>query len=91
MWFLCLFFCCRPLDELPLREIGAALDDPFDDEEPQVYFFGWTFVLPGYVERKKMAVSFSKKSFFYWIYRRVAKTHRILYLHRSFSAKVTYI
>jgi len=37
---LCKLFCCRPLDELPLREIGGALDDPFDDEAPQVSSVG---------------------------------------------------
>ena len=30
------------------------------------------------------------KMMYYWLYR-VAKTHRIPYLYRSFSAKVTYI
>jgi hypothetical protein len=28
-----------PVEELPLREIAAAIDDPFDDEEPQSSFF----------------------------------------------------
>ena len=25
-----------PMDELPLQEIAEAIDDPFDDEQPQV-------------------------------------------------------
>lgn len=28
-----------PVDELPLREIAAAIDDPFDDEKPQSNYF----------------------------------------------------
>jgi hypothetical protein len=50
-------------------------------------FYKRTLFCRAFVQRKKILVSGEKKAATY----RVAKTHRIPYLYRSFSAKEPYV